>query len=58
MLTIQKKQEKADTDLKNARAKLDATERRFEQAKRQADQEEKFLAERLLSLSNELKTTQ
>ena len=58
MLIIQEKQDIADNDLKNARAQLDETERRFERAKRQADQEEKFLAERLLSLSNELKTTQ
>lgn len=58
MKFIQEKQDKADILLKDAREKLDSTECSFEQTKRQADQEEKFLAQRLLSLSNELKITQ
>lgn len=58
MALIQDKQNKADGLLRDAREKLDSIECSFEQTKRQADQEEKFLAQRLLSLSNELKTTQ
>lgn len=58
MKLIQEKQDKADILLKDARVKLDSNESSFERAKRQADQDEKFLAQRLLSLSNELKNAQ
>ena len=58
MKVIQQKQDNADLELKEARNNLDIIERRFEQTKRQADQEEKYLAQRLLSLANELKQQQ
>jgi len=58
MKVIQQKQNTADIELKEARNNLDMIERRFEQTKRQADQEEKYLAQRLLALANELKEQQ
>ena len=58
MLTLQDKQNTTDNQLRKAREKLDQVERNFEQAKRESDQEERYLAERLLSLSNELKIAQ
>lgn len=56
MKGIQEKQENADVELKIACEKLQETEEKFERFKKRAEQEEKFLADHLLSLSNELKS--
>lgn len=54
MEMLQEKQAATDLELKLKTEILRDIEDKFEYFKQQADQEEKFLAQRILSLSNEL----
>ena len=57
MFVIDGKQTKTDTELKNATETLRGVEHDFYQLKKQADHEQKMLAEKILISSNDFKSS-